>query len=114
LALYKRALPSFNVDPEGLRGRFARWALAGDWRVWLAVGWTVLVAGVLIIWEIYVALSPDSGFVSNRDLELFSFISAAGVWLVGLFCVVLIAIAAFLVNLTRKRVPSAQTPQRET
>jgi len=97
-----------NVKPGQLPGRFARWALAGDWRVWLAVCWTVVVAGVLIIWEVYVALSPDDGWVSNGALEWISAFGAVVVWMLGLFGVVLISIAAFLVRRTRERVARAQ------
>ena len=97
-----------TVKPGQLPGRFARWALAGDWRVWLAVCWTVVVAGVLIIWEVYVALSPDDGWVSNGALEWISAFGAVVVWMLGLFGVVLISIAAFLVRRTRERVARAQ------
>ena len=56
-----------------------------DWGVWLVIAWTVIVAGVLIIWVVYVALSPDNGYVSNGTVEVFSVILALGVWMFGLF-----------------------------
>jgi hypothetical protein len=84
------------------------WSKA-DWGVWLPVAWTVVVAGVLVIWDVYVALSPDNDYVSNGAVELFSILLAVGIWMLGLFLgVVVFAIAGFLVDHHQERVARAQ------
>jgi hypothetical protein len=72
------------------------------WRVWLVVAWTFVVVGLLIFAEVSTAEEPDDGFVSNGSLEVFAFILAVTVWMIGFFLgVFLVFIASLLVDRTQ-------------